>query len=100
MIWKDVISLGQQVEAVVNFEVVKTWEWREVYANKKSVRQSEVYQAAAVGLKPELVFEINTGEYEQEERVSFNEKTYEITRVYDRGEVTELTVSALAGGEI
>lgn len=98
--WKDVIELGQQTETIVNFEVSKTWEWREVYANKKSVRQSEAYQAAAIGLKPELMFEIQSGEYEQEERVSFNGKLYEITRVYDRGEVTELVCTALAGSEI
>ncbi len=98
--WKDVISLGQQVQATVKFEVVNTWSWREVYANKKSVRQSEVYQAAVAGLKPELMFEVQSIEYEQEERVEFNGKLYEILRVYDRGEVTELTVSAMTGSEI
>ena len=71
-----------------------------VYANKKSVRQSEVYQAAVAGLKPELMFEVQSIEYEQEERVEFNGKLYEILRVYDRGEVTELTVSAMTGSEI
>ena len=98
--WKDVIMLGQQTEAVVNYEVTKSWDWHQVYANKKSVRQSEAYQAAAVGLKPELMFEVRSIDYEQEERVEFNGKLYEILRVYDRGEVTELTVSAMTGSEI
>lgn len=98
--WKDVIKLGQQTETIVSFEVNKTWIWREVYANKKSVRQSEAYQAAVIGLKPELMFEIQSGEYEQEERVLFNGKYYEITRVYDRGEVTELVCTALTGSEV
>ena len=98
--WKDIIELGQQIETITNYEPVKSWSWRQVYCNKKSVRQSEKYQAASVGLKPELMFEIRSIEYDQEERVDFNGKIYEITRVYDRGDVTELIVSAVTGSEI
>ena len=98
--WKDIINLGQQIETMTNYEPVKSWSWRQVYCNKKSVRQSEKYQAASVGLKPELMFEIRSIEYDQEERVDFNGKIYEITRVYDRGDVTELIVSAVTGSEI
>lgn len=98
--WRDVIMLGQQTEAVVNYEVTKSWIWHEVYANKKSVRQSEAYQAAAVGLKPELMFEIRSIDYEQEERIDYNGKLYEISRVYDRGEITELVCIAITGSEV
>ena len=98
--WKDIIELGQQIETITNYEPVKSWSWRQVYCNKKSVRQSEKYQAASVGLKPELMFEIRSIEYDQEERVDFNGKIYEITRVYDRGDVTELIVSAVTGSEV
>lgn len=98
--WKDIIELGQQIETITNYEAVKSWSWRQVYCNKKSVRQSEKYQAASVGLKPELMFEVMSIEYDQEERIEFNDKLYEITRVYERGEVTELIVSAVTGSEI
>ena len=98
--WKDIIELGQQIETITNYEAVKSWSWRQVYSNKKSVRQSEKYQAASVGLKPELMFEVMSIEYDQEERIEFNDKLYEITRVYERGEVTELIVSAVTGSEI
>ena len=37
--WKDVILLGQQVQATVNFEVVNTWSWRE------GLCQQEIRQA-------------------------------------------------------
>lgn len=92
--------LGQQVEAILNYEVTKSWDWREVYTNKKSVRQSEAYQAAAVGLKPELMFEVRSFDYEQEERIDYNGKLYEISRVYDRGEITELVCIAITGSEV
>lgn len=96
--WKEVIHLGQENESVVNYEVVSSWLYKMVYANKKSVRQSEAYQASAVGLKPEIMFEIHSIDYESEERIKFNDKVYEIIRVYDRGEVTELICSAMSGG--
>lgn len=100
MSWKDVIELGNMIEDVVHFETVKRWEYKQVHANKKSVRQSEVYQASAVGLKPELMFEVHSIDYAQEERVRYEGKVYEILRVFDKGEVTELVVSAFIGGNV
>lgn len=55
---------------------------REIYADKKSVRQSEVYQAAALDLKPEIVFEVWEFEYQDEEELEFEEKKYKIIRTY------------------
>lgn len=64
---------------------------REVYANMKSIRQSEFYQAAATGLKPELMFEIRSVDYQGEKEMSYNEKKYSIIRTYDKnGEIIEL----------
>lgn len=92
--WKEVIELGQQTEIVENYEALKSWEYRTVFANKKSVRQSEVYQASVVGLRPELMFEVRSIEFDDEERLIYNGKTYEIIRVYDNGEITELIVTS------
>lgn len=100
MLWKDVIELGQQVESIVNFEVIKSWIYKQVFVNKKSVRQSEVYQAATAGLKPELMFEVRSLDYDSEERLKYNNKVYEIIRVYDRGEVTELICTTHTGSEV
>lgn len=55
-----------------------------VFADKQSIRQSEFYQAAAVGLKPELTFIIRTCEYNQEPQLEFNSKTYNIIRTYEK----------------
>jgi SPP1 family predicted phage head-tail adaptor len=99
MLFRDVIELvsvtytendiGDSIEVVSN---------RQVFANKKSVRQTEFYQAAQTGLKPELMFEIRTTEYQDEEKLSYNGKEYTIIRSYDKnGEFTELICSGLVG---
>ena len=95
--WKDVIELGNIAETIVYNEPVQSLVYRQVYANKKSVWQSEVYLAAQVGLKPKFLFEVNTFEFDNDEKVRYNGKVYDITRVYENGDITELTVSALIG---
>lgn len=98
--WLEVIELGNLTESIVYGEVVKEWTWREIYANKKFVRQSEKYQAAMAGLKPELMFEVNDLDFENDERVRFNGKIYEITRTGGKDYIVELVVSAMVGGEV
>lgn len=102
--WKDVIEIGNLVERIEFGEPISSMEYREVYSNKKSVRQSEFYQAANSGLKPELVFEVNSFEFNNDEKVRFpigpDGKVYTIIRTYDKGEITELTVSSFVGGEV
>ena len=56
---------------------------RQVYAEKKSIRQTEFYQAAATGLRPELTFVIWTREYGGEKKLKYNGKTYEIIRTFE-----------------
>jgi SPP1 family predicted phage head-tail adaptor len=73
---------------------------REVLAEKKSVRQSEFYQAAATGLRPELTFVVWTREYNQEPRLEYNGKEYNIIRTFEREyeQRTELTCQGLVNG--
>lgn len=100
MRWGEVIELGQQKEQEIHHEIIKSWDYRQVFANKKSVRQSEYYQAATVGLRPELVFEIHGEDFEGEEMLRYNGKEYAIIRVYDKGGSLELTVSSWTGSEV
>ena len=100
--WKDTIEIGNMTEVIVKGEPVQSMVYREIYTNKKSVRQSEFYQAAVAGLKPELVFEIRSLEYNNDKKLRYpagsNGITYDIIRTYDRGEIIELTVSSFVGG--
>ncbi len=72
---------------------------RKVYAEKKAVRQSEFFQAAAVGFKPEIVLEVNSFEYRNEEECYLEGQLFRIYRAYPvkRTERTELYLTALVG---
>lgn len=100
MTWDEQIQLGNIVETIERGEPLQSIEWRTVFANKKSVKQSEFYQAANVGLKPELVFEVHTFEFDNDEKVKFEGKEYTIIRTYNKGKITELTVSAHVGVDV
>ena len=94
------IELGNAVETVVYGEVISTYAWRTLFAKKKSIRQSEFYDAANAGLKPELTFEIYSFEYNNDEKLKLEDKEYMILRTYEKGEKIELTVSTQVGGEV
>lgn len=57
--------------------------WNKIYANKKSITQSEFYQAQAQGFKPELKFEINTFEYEDNKKIRYKGRIYKLLRTYE-----------------
>lgn len=82
-------SIGDSIE--------KPGEYRQVFAEKKSVRQSEFYQAQATDFKPEYVFVVWTIEYEDEPFLKFNEKDYKIFRAFevDDGKRIELVCEGL-----
>lgn len=70
---------------------------REVFAELKSIRQSEFYQAHAVGLKPEIVFILpDYLEYNNEKIVLFQdfndekEQEYTVLRTYRNNNCLEL----------
>lgn len=92
MAWTDVIYLipaGHTKNAVGN--AIPNSGGRMVYANKKSIRQAEFYQAQATGLRPEIMFEIRTIEYQGERRLTYDGREYNIIRTFDKiGELTEL----------
>jgi len=98
--WKDTIELGNTTETVIYGEAISTFAYREVFANEKSIKQSEFYQAASVGLKPELMYEIRSFEFDNDEKVrigGITGKEYSIVRTYKKGEIIELTLSAIVG---
>jgi len=97
MLWRDTVDLvsitytenamGDSIE----IETSKT-----IYANKKSIRQSEFYQAAMTDLRPELMFEVRSEDYDNEPKLKFSEKKYDIIRAFSKnGEIVELTCQGL-----
>lgn len=65
-----------------------------VYADKKGVRQSEFYLAAAQGINIAKAFEMSSDDYNGERKLEYNGVPYYIVRTYDKNDETvELTCS-------
>ena len=97
MFWKDIAELISVVYTSNEIgDTIEVASFRQVYVNKKSVRQSEYYQAMSTGLKPEIMLEVRTIDYEDEKEIKFNDRKYRIIRAYDKnGEITELVCEAV-----
>lgn len=82
-------------------DVIKTMKKKKRYAEVKSIRQSEAYQAAAVGLKVEIMCVIWNFEYNKEEYLIYNDIEYKISRTYITDEEKiELTCIAKVNNEV
>lgn len=70
-----------------------------VFAVKKSVRQSEFFQAATVGFKPDMLLEVFSFEYSGEEMCELNGDRYTIYRTYQipNTDRIELYLTAIVG---
>ena len=96
MLFKEVIKLISVTTTENDMgDIIETPVEREVFADKQSIRQSEFYQAAATGLRPELMFVVRTVDYNQESKLKWpatdEGKEYTIIRTYDKdGELIEL----------
>lgn len=85
----DVITLKKETNTVNEYgDTVKTFTSRNVFAEVKSISQTEFYQAQAVGLKPEIKFLIaDFADYQDEKILSYcpfggEEEDYTILRTY------------------
>lgn len=61
--------------------------YKKVFADEKGVRQSEFYQAASVGLKPETTYVIRATSYSNEKQVRVGGEhgvTMDIIRTYQK----------------
>ena len=100
MRFDKVISLVAVVDDVnSNDDPIKKHIPRETFAKEKSVRQSEFYQAAATGFKPEIVFIVWTTEYHGEEMLEYRDTMYNIIRTFEiDNKLTEIICSGLVNG--
>lgn len=95
----DVINLISETETVNDTgDIVAETTSRQVPVRLKSVGQSEFYQAAAVGLKPEIKFVLTEfADYHNEKKISYQPygetapEVYTVLRTYRQGNALELT---------
>lgn len=93
--WSDVVYLVGLTEGTDDdgFPGIVEGERKQVFANKKSIRSSEYYQAKQSGIDLAFTYEIRSIDYDGEERLYLHEKggePYEIERTYEKGEFIEL----------
>ena len=92
------INLCKKTQTINAYgDLVTVWTKRTVYAEEMSVGMSEVYQAMAVGYKPEVKFRLeNFLDYQGEEVVEYapfmSQNTYilRVLRTYRSGDSMEL----------
>ena len=72
---------------------------RQVFCKKKSVPQSEFFQAGQSDIKASCVLIVHVLDYQEEREVKYREKEYNIYRAYEReDEKIELYCEVVAGG--
>lgn len=92
--YNEVIKLRSYTESTDDYGITKrTATDRQVFAQLKSIGQSEFYQAAADGLKPQLKFVLaDYYDYNNEKEVVYNNKVYSVLRTYRDQHKIEITV--------
>lgn len=92
--WKDIITLRSETTVLDEYKrPYKTFVDKEVQARKMSVKFFEFYQAAATGLKPEVIFEVKV--YQGESHIIHQGKQYRILRVHPKLNSCELTCTSI-----
>ena len=92
------INLCKKTQTINAYgDLVTAWTKRQVFAEEMSVGMSEVYQAMAVGYKPEVKFRLESFlDYQGEEVVEYapfmSQNTYilRVLRTYRKGDSMEL----------
>ncbi|NLK94728.1 MAG: phage head-tail adapter protein [Clostridiales bacterium] len=79
------ISISSKTDDDVG-DIIKSEIKRKVYCDINSIRQSEFYQAQAIGAKPEISVIIRAFEYADEVFAELNNIRYKILRTYDKGD--------------
>ena len=92
MLWRETATLVK-VEKTTDGDGYKSTKEtrREVFVDKQSAKRSEFYAARQTGDKIALVFLVRAADYEDETRVEYDGKPFDVLRAYTKaGEIYEL----------
>ena len=64
------------------------------YCNEKSIGQSEFYQSASIGFKPEIKLEAKLIDLTNVTHVKYNNVIYKILRTYRKEDIIELILTS------
>lgn len=95
--YDEAIYLLKEVETTDEYgDAVKTYQETQVYAQIKSIGQSEFYQAQAVGFKPEIKFVLaDFYDYQGQQLIKYTpfdgtEEIYTVIRTYRQDTTLEI----------
>jgi len=69
----------------------------ELFADIKSVRGSEFYQAHQAGMEIKITFVVYKDEYDEERVIHYGDKYYTVRRTYETGDFVELSCETRRG---
>ena len=94
MYYKEIGYLLKEINTLDEFRRSKTtYQEEKVFCNIKSIGQSEFYQAAANGLKPEIKVEIKCVSIDNVTHFKLNNVIYKVLRTYKTQDKIELTLT-------
>ncbi|MED3972253.1 phage head-tail adapter protein [Priestia megaterium] len=98
MLYRDIAYLiTTEIQKISGVQKLVSTGKQMVFVNKKDIGTQEFYLASQSGIKLELMLNMHTLDYNSQEYLEFNSKTYKIIRTYDKGEQIELKCQAYGG---
>ena len=93
--FNQIIKLIQETKTVNEYgDTEVTTTEKEVFAELRSVGMKESYEMMALGLKPEFTFVLSDYfDYDDEEKIVYEEKFYKVIRTYRKGINLEIVVT-------
>ena len=96
-----VISLVKEVVTLdALHQETNQFVYREVYAQVRSITQTEWFEAGRNGLKPDIAFRISKFDYDDERLIEWDSKAYRVYRVFSgRNDIIELYCERKSGAD-
>lgn len=95
MYFKDVAYILTETHSLDSkYRPVVTYTPKKFYCNVKSIGQSEFYQSATAGLKPEIKLEAKLLDLSNVTHIKYHNRFYKILRIYEFEDAIEITLSS------
>lgn len=75
-----------------------TYDGLEVSCNKRSLTRSEFYFASQSNLRPSMILEVHSFEYDGQSLLEYDGQRYKVIKTFEKGDVVELTCEEVADG--
>lgn len=95
MYFKDVAYAMTEIQTLDDkFRPIVHYEEKVIYCNVKSIGQSEFYQSATAGFKPEIKLEVKLLDLTNVTHIKYDNKIYKILRTYELEDKIEIILTS------